>query len=471
MAASSSAGPDPWEVRDAWEDVDATYDDDEYDYANVDATYAGQQLADYLLFLKHSHEISAVACCLLSFWSSKAGACGMVNDLALPPGKEAHRYNRHLDKVIGAMKKSSYYKLEKMPLSLRATATRVLDPVWAQPIQDAFEKMVAAYEDVKQSLDDGIAAGYVPPSYFSHTVVQTANDDEVVLPLYLYVDGLPITRRDGCVGFVLRSILPPRRPYLIICLRKEDMCKCGCKGWCTLHVVHVFLKWGFRAISNGRHPISRHDKSPFTADDPRAARANQPFLSNGRVVKGACILLKGDVKEWSSTYGLPDSRSHFPCPECCIEGEDFLNLTGFTALSLRDEVETFQTYSDACSKCEIETSLLAWEDFRAVRQSLHQDKRDDGARGLALDDNFPTLGLLKGDRLEPTEDILDVYCVYNFDESSYLPRKLHFWRRKNETYARHRCPLFDEQLGISNLSLALDGLDIGPSILYSSLLP
>jgi hypothetical protein len=69
--------------------------------------------------------------------------------------------------------------------------------------------------------------------------------------------------------------------------------------------------------------------------------------------------------------------------------------------------------------------------------------------------DFPELGLLKHDRLEPNALLEDVAA---FDSISEFPAKVLFWRQSLETRARHRNPLWDASLGITLDSLMIDKL-------------
>ena len=149
MAASS--GLDPLEA-DAWERDEPG----EFKYEDVSREEAGRMLGAYLMYLKNTHQISAVSCCIAAFWALKAGACGIVSDLALPPGKLSHEYSRHFDKKVGVMKKSSFYPF-KIPQNIRMSVERQLETVYSQPLQDAFQKMVEVMEDARRDLEVGIA--------------------------------------------------------------------------------------------------------------------------------------------------------------------------------------------------------------------------------------------------------------------------------------------------------------------------
>ena len=110
--------------------------------------------------------------------------------------------------------------------------------------------------------------------------------------------------------------------------------------------------------------------------------------------------------------------------------------------------KTFAHYQAACAQCErwviVPTIALLYR----LRAALHYDKRKavNAGRGRVLKVDLPELQLLAGDRLEPHEKMPDVGVI---DDCKTAPIELLFWRRSCETIARHRNPLFDEDLGIT----------------------
>ena len=133
---ASGSNLDPWE-QDPWEILDIP--DEQFSYDDVTPEYAGHQLGDYLLWLKHTHVLSAVHVSILSFWAHKAGACGLVKDIGLAPESQSQHYSRKVDRAMGLMKKSSWYPV-MIPQNARMNANRVIERVWTQPLQDAFQK-------------------------------------------------------------------------------------------------------------------------------------------------------------------------------------------------------------------------------------------------------------------------------------------------------------------------------------------
>ena len=94
-----------------------------------------------------------------------------------------------------------------------------------------------------------------------------------------------------------------------------------------------------------------------------------------------------------------------------------------------------------------------------VLARLHFDKRQDGAQGLALTSGIVELGLLTGDRLEPSRLLPDVSLLAEIDLSHGRTITVIFWRRSNESLAKHRNPIFDSDLGITpKRSMTVDTL-------------
>ncbi len=79
---------------------------------------------------------------------------------------------------------------------------------------------------------------------------------------------------------------------------------------------------------------------------------------------------------------------------------------------------------------------------------------------IVFENDLPELGLQKGDRIEPSWEMQNTADAHK--QPTEYPMAIQFWRRSEETRARHRNPLFDSPerpaIGINILSLALDVL-------------
>eukprot|EP00969_Alexandrium_andersonii_P161011 7115508-Alexandrium_andersonii.AAC.1 len=54
----------------------------------------------------------------------------------------------------------------------------------------------------------------------------------MAVPVGYFSDGAPHTKKDSFMAFYWSNVLTQKR-HLITVLRKSDLCKCGCKGFCT----------------------------------------------------------------------------------------------------------------------------------------------------------------------------------------------------------------------------------------------
>ena len=99
---------------------------------------------------------------------------------------------------------------------------------------------------------------------------------------------------------------------------------------------------------------------------------------------------------------------------------------------------------------------------------LYYDRRKRGSGGTALRCDVPELGLLRGDRLEPTEWLPD---TADFKHVGVFPFTAVFWRTAREDLCKRRCPLWSRTLGLTLAkTIALDLLHaffLGPVHIFS----
>jgi len=101
-------------------------------------------------------------------------------------------------------------------------------------------------------------------------------------------------------------------------------------------------------------------------------------------------------------------------------------------------------------------SLFAWRGAPAPAAcSLRFDRKPRGGSGLALHVPLPELGLVVGDRLEPSDSLHDVGKLRDAE----VPLDVVFWRRSEESLCRHRNPLLTADVGLStDKALTVDTL-------------
>ena len=99
------------------------------------------------------------------------------------------------------------------------------------------------------------------------------------------------------------------------------------------------------------------------------------------------------------------------------------------------------SYEQQCTESEIWISVDGPETHRLIRFKLQYSPKYKG-RGLVKD--IPSLGLRVGDRLEPTNTMLDVAL---FDRLKTFPTLVLFWRPLGVVRTHHRHPLLTALLG------------------------
>eukprot|EP00969_Alexandrium_andersonii_P195322 8629458-Alexandrium_andersonii.AAC.1 len=80
-------------------------------------------------------------------------------------------------------------------------------------------------------------------------------------------------------------------------LRKSELCRCGCRGWCSMWPAFQALKWSIVAMREGRHPSCRHDTTPFRAAEDFRQRLAGTELG----FKAAVAFVKGDWAEFANS--------------------------------------------------------------------------------------------------------------------------------------------------------------------------
>ena len=409
---------------------------------------AGDELAHLLVNLKARGHISAKECCTLAYWAAAAGAVGPVKDLALRPGQTGGVHQR---KVLAYMQVGKDLPLYAVPAPGhdRGTADRVVHELAMMPPHEAIAAELAKNPQTLEEIRRA-PPGTWGPVYDRHEIV-VSSPGEVVVPLALYMDGVPFTRSDGFLGVWVYNLHSWER-HLVAAVRKSQMCACGCRKWCTLDPLFRFLQWSLLSLAHGRWPIARHDASPFRAgeDDSRAVQAGRAL------VKAAVVLIKGDWSEFCTTLGFSTwSSTSDPCLFCHCARDELYSIRGYSAVTFPHRPKTDEEYAEVCSRAEVRVFVTA-ENHPALLAGLQWDMRSrGGSHGRALTRDYPELGLRRGDRLEPCPRLRD---VGKFEDLNEYPTEVIFWRTSAQTWATHRNAIFDPALGIGLGNLGVDTL-------------
>ena len=120
--------------------------------------------------------------------------------------------------------------------------------------------------------------------------------------------------------------------HLLATLRKSDLCRCGCQGYCSIFQVWLFYKWSIEAFASGRFPILRHDHTPFISDEDsfRGALAGKPLT------KCVIVQIKADWLEYATSMALPRwANPYNPCFRCFCTRDELTNLGNFSIFLCR----------------------------------------------------------------------------------------------------------------------------------------
>ena len=407
---------------------------------------AGAELADLLLNLHVEGSLSAKHTCLIAHWAREAGAKGPIGDLAFRPNAPSGHYQRHVDSAMGLSKGKGLYTVA-VPGHTKHSCNRTLHDVAVLPPHEILHNEFVA----KPDLVTQAAEAQWPANYASHPVAKASSNPAT--PLSFYMDGCQFTKAGAQVlVFVVVNILSGTQ-HLAAVLRKKEMCKCGCRGWCSIRPVLEFFRWSFSALAAGAFPAGRHDGRPFTTEQDEGRTA----LAGLGLACGVCAVqqVKGDWAEYSHSLGFPTwKHNDYPCLWCRSDHDTLYLMDGISEGTLPWQENDAAAYEEACRRCEIYVVIATEEQRASVAQELYYDKRTYGSRGRALKAAIPALGLKSGNRLEPCPALPD---VADFGKVP-LPATVLFWRPSQETFARHRNPLFTPELGIDVQSLRVDTL-------------
>ena len=263
------------QVDDGDEDVEGPSwnDDTDEEASEPSPLEAGDILAELLLSLKHHGHLTAKQCCVLAYWCTKAGAQGPVSQLSFRPEAPSGHFQRHLDSVVGYKAMDKHLYQISAPGYEKSSATRVVSELQVCPPHESLHREIVANPSIVQEVRDQIAKGMLPPRYTEHPVVREAPSDVTVVPIVIYLDAAPYSTTDSCLGIFCYNTCTEQR-HMIVCLRKRQMCKCGCKFWDTLIHIWWFIRWSLECCARGVFPAHRHDGSMFDrGDDYRAVLA------------------------------------------------------------------------------------------------------------------------------------------------------------------------------------------------------
>ena len=378
---SSGSRPKPWELygptwegyappedpdRGGWdEDPDPGLEEE----GPISPATAGENLAQLLLQLKLQGSLSSHHVCVLAYWASAAGAVGPCKAMGLRPGAPSGNYQRKLNSFMEIEKDDPLYTL-RVPGLAPELCERTVHHIEVENPHEVVAKEVAEDPSILQLVAAGQGQAEWAQAYRRHPVVQAAGPAGGVVPLALYIDGVPYSKADTFLGIWVYNLVTYKR-HLVCVLRKSRLCACGCRKWCSLWEVFRWLAWSFGALATGLHPAARHDARPWDfADHDREVAAGSPLG-----VRGALVLLKGDWAEFCLSFGFPTWTSNSaPCLFCCSSKGELYKVAGLTGRTFPHALKTAAGYLAACEGAE-KWVLLTQADHAALLPLLAYDRR------------------------------------------------------------------------------------------------
>ena len=212
----------------------------------------GKQLEDLLLSQFCLGKMDATILCQICYLSVKAGACGDgLKRMALRPGESSGNYSKHLKKYIPVdcsdlytIKVPGHIKGSREQMNLLIAAPHVV-------LEEEMQRLSATGEvDIKHKIESLEWAD----SYESHPKFcrkdGSDQDRRLVVPCALYMDGVKYTRsvgpkQDSMLGITVYNIATGRR-HLVTTVAKRDLCRCGCRGYCTTFSIFEFIRWSLQ---------------------------------------------------------------------------------------------------------------------------------------------------------------------------------------------------------------------------------
>ena len=198
-------------------------------------------------------------------------------------------------------------------------------------------------------------------------------------------------------------------------------------------------------MASGAYPTRDNQGLPFPEDEHRAQLAGKKMAA-----KGVIVQLRSDWQEMVTRFGFfAWNHTLHPCFMCTARQTQLFEQMGQPTW----EDKTWESFCQSCRACEIHLSDLSGADWKILTQILKEDNRKNGNEGMCLISDFPKLGLKKGDRLEPGQEMQDWSSFMSAN-----PGQATFWRPHSGA-VKHRCALFDKAIGTDLPScMAIDAM-------------
>ena len=174
------------------------------------------RLIDYLIMLLMFRKISARDFCTINHWAYLAGIA-RCKDFKLRPEASSGHFNRKCKKTVGYVPETRFYKF-KYPGAKRTRSVPLECHAFVP--HELLEHDAKTDAMLDAELEELIENDEMPPCYTQNPVVQAHGHSEHVLPVGVFVDGVPYSHVDGCIGWWIVNLITGAR-LLFATLRKK----------------------------------------------------------------------------------------------------------------------------------------------------------------------------------------------------------------------------------------------------------
>ena len=176
-----------------------------------------------------------------------------------------------------------------------------------------------------------------------------------------FLDDAGFTKNESFCAMYLSDVSTNER-FLVAIVRKEELCKCGCRGFCTYYCIHDAVLQDLEAAALGRWQVSECDATPFPAGGFKSVRSGQPM---GIIL--AVTELRADLPGYTGPVGMR-STAHgmYPCPSCNIKKSDLGNLNNITLNEGEWDMFSNAQFQAEVDTCRIVVRIATPEDVRRV---------------------------------------------------------------------------------------------------------
>ena len=404
----------------------------------------------------------------MAYRHTQSGGVGL-EDLALIPDPSNNHHNEHVKLILGKKLGNTDLTYVETPMYDKKACcrTKVMVPI-VRPSEAVSEYFLGhtgacGVNDHTEELPDvpHVDMASLPPAQRDHDVVKHALANGThptrIRRLGIFMDAVGFTQSESFEGLFVNDLDTGMR-WLVAVLRKAEMCKCGCRGFCTFWPLHDALLNDLQFAADGKWGVVSHLREPFLEGTVAHKRAGSPM---GLVL--AVTEIRADMPGYTGPMGFRAS-SHVThgCCVCNVKKESLCELENVTLDGGPAELFDTEQYRALLEEFRHVVTISSPADVRAVLTDgrLEYDHRkQNGFMGRTLKGEVTLSSgemLIPGDRLHPSRLLRDVGDFENQPKSAY-PFKCLFWRLGDPKTARliHHSPLMDIP-GVGMQSYAID---------------